>query len=150
MPKPRRQYTDRDRAATLAVLDTNNGNVSRTMRETGVPRTTLQKWAAGCGISSDVPELRQEKRRELGEIFEHVARLYLERAESADAVADTRGKDAIIAAATAFDKLQLTKGAPTSITANLSDEERAQKLAEILERGRAKLALVKASGVPAI
>ena len=41
-----RKYTAAERAARLAVLKANGGNLARTARETGVPRTTLQSWAA--------------------------------------------------------------------------------------------------------
>ena len=40
----RRTYTDTDRAAVYALLATNNGNVDRTVRESGVPRATVLSW----------------------------------------------------------------------------------------------------------
>lgn len=40
----RRTYTDEERVATLATLETNGGNVSRTSAETGVKRETIIRW----------------------------------------------------------------------------------------------------------
>lgn len=47
--------------------------------------------------------------------FENVARRYLDRALDPDAIAETKGKDAIIAAATATDKMRLLRNLPTEI-----------------------------------
>jgi transposase-like protein len=112
----KRQYSDKGKAEILAVLDSNKGNVSLTARQTGVPRATLQEWRNGR-ISSDVPEIRQIKKEELSDVFERVARQYLDRALSDEATNDTKGKDAVIAAATATDKMQLLRGKPTAIVA---------------------------------
>lgn len=42
----RHTYTDADRAAGLAALRANGGNIRKTSRETGVPFGTLHAWAA--------------------------------------------------------------------------------------------------------
>lgn len=65
----RRHYSDNDRASALAVLAANNGNLTRTSRETGVPLTTLKAW-------SDAPdraapsEVRSEKAFDLMALFQ--------------------------------------------------------------------------------
>lgn len=114
--KPKRSYSEADKAGVLALLDANGGNQTQTVRESGVPRSTLREWIAGEHVNGDVADKRQEKKEELGVLFDKVARLYLGRAMSADAVDETKGKDAVIAAATATDKVQLLKGSPTEIT----------------------------------
>ncbi len=38
------QYADAVRADTLARLELNAGNVKKTARETGIPRSTVQLW----------------------------------------------------------------------------------------------------------
>jgi hypothetical protein len=53
----------------------------------------------------------------LDKLFEATARNYLMRANDPQAIADTKGKDAVIAAATALDKLRLLQGLPTEIIA---------------------------------
>lgn len=68
MVQQRRSFSDNDKAAALAALDANGGNVYRTAKELNVPRSTLQEWANGR-VSHDVPELRQQKRQDLHELF---------------------------------------------------------------------------------
>jgi ribosomal protein L29 len=55
-----RKYTAAERAARLAVLKANGGNLARTARETGVPRNTLRTWAAAAGL--DLKVLAKEVR----------------------------------------------------------------------------------------
>lgn len=40
----RKVYTDSDRARAYTLLATNDGNVDRTVRESGIPRATLLTW----------------------------------------------------------------------------------------------------------
>lgn len=125
----RRKYSDKEKARALAALDLNGGNVSGTSKQLKIPRSTLLLWSRDVAVSSDMPELRQEKKQELSALFENVARAYLGRAITTDAVAETKGKDAVIAAATATDKLQLLLGKPTEI---LSLHDKAKELAELI------------------
>jgi transposase-like protein len=53
-----RKYSAAERAAHLAVLKANGGNLARTARETGVPRNTLRTWAADAGL--DLKALAKE------------------------------------------------------------------------------------------
>lgn len=120
--KKKRQYSDSDKARVLAVLDANGGNISLTAKQTGVPRNTLSDWSKGRKIVPEVTEMRQDKKEELADVFERVARQYLDRALSDEAIGDTKGKDAVIAAATATDKMQLLRGKPTLIVADAAKE----------------------------
>ncbi len=140
----KRQYSESDKATALALLAANAGNITRTARETGFPATTLRQWRDGEHINEEVTLLRDQKKEELADLFERVARLYLDRALAPDTVSETKGKDAVIAAATAIDKMQLLKGAPTAINQNtyLTDEQKAKKLAEIINRGKERMRLV--------
>lgn len=40
----RREYTPEDRARAYVVLQTNEGNLKRTARETGIPEPTIRRW----------------------------------------------------------------------------------------------------------
>ena len=40
----RREYSDEERAACLAALQANGGNLSQAARQCGVPRNTLRRW----------------------------------------------------------------------------------------------------------
>lgn len=111
-PKPRRHYSDAFRAAALAALDANAGNVKRTARELDVPPKTLEGWAKGRHSPVDA-ELRDQKKGELSDLFESIARKLLGVAEkNADAL---NARDAVIAAATAVDKMRLLREQPTEI-----------------------------------
>lgn len=146
MSKTYRDYSVQDKAAALAWLEANGGNVLKTSKELEVPQQTLRDWRDGKHIDAEINEKRDEKKRELGELFEECCRLYLQRAMDAGAIDDTKGKDAVIAAATAFDKHQLTKGGPTSINKDittLTEAEKQAKIEEIMERGRARFKLLK-------
>lgn len=112
----KRQYSDNDKATALAVLDANGGNVSKTARETKIPPSTITEWRDGR-IHEDVTEIREVKRSELSDLFEAIAYKYLTRASDDTAIKSTTGKDAIIAAATATDKMRLLRGLPTEIVA---------------------------------
>ncbi len=111
----RRRYSDEERAAALAALKANGGNLELTSRQAGVPRNTLRRWAEHPEHAAS-SQVRQEKMEELSVLFDRVARVYIGRALTDEAVSDTRGKDAVIAAATATDKKQLLGGKPTLIS----------------------------------
>ncbi len=110
----KRQYSDQDKATILAARDANGGNVSRSARETGVPRKTLEDWAKGRSVADDVAEIRQEKRLELAEKLDFIAH------RLADNMTEEKMKSgSIVQIATSLgitiEKAQLLKGQPTSI-----------------------------------
>src|SRR5262245_10592034 len=51
----RRCYTDDDRLFALRHLEANDGNVSRTARELGIPVPTLHQWARGKRMAGMIP-----------------------------------------------------------------------------------------------
>lgn len=116
----RRHYSDEARAAALAVLDANAGNVSRAAREAGVPRATLQLWAAGPDRAAP-PEVRQEKRDEVAEVYASIAGKgtalldeALDLISPADVAANPKLLTAVSAVTgTAVDKRQLLTDKPT-------------------------------------
>ncbi len=69
----KRTYSDTEKATALAMLDANRGNLSRTQRETSVPRSTLREWRDGRH-PGEVADIRQEKRVELAGLLEQVLR----------------------------------------------------------------------------
>lgn len=111
-----RRYSDNERATALAILDANEGNVNKTAKETGIPRKTLSEWNNGR-IHSEVAEIRQDKKADLSDMFEDAARKYLSHAIQEKVIEKTVGASAIVAAATATDKMRLLRGLPTEIVA---------------------------------
>lgn len=74
--------------------------------------TEKKKRTPGATVT---PELQAQAEQALDDMFEAVARKYLAHAAQDDIVADTKGKDAVITAATAVDKMRLLRDLPTEI-----------------------------------
>lgn len=53
-------YTNEQKVAVLATLAANAGNISRTERETGVPRITIRKWLNDSSLN-DHPDIATQK-----------------------------------------------------------------------------------------
>ncbi len=118
--KTRRQYTDREKAEALALLDINDGNFYRTARELAMPRHTLIRWANGEGINRDVLLLQQQKTLEYGGRFGELLEVILDSITPED-LEKASLKDKFISAAVAFDKRQLAYGQPTQINESIKD-----------------------------
>lgn len=73
----RRHYSDADRAAALAALDANGGNIAGTARQLGVPESTLRSWSDKPDNAAPA-DLREHKRLELAELLEQWLRVSLE------------------------------------------------------------------------
>lgn len=56
---PSRRYSDSEIAATLAVLASNGGNISKTERETGVSAGTISRWVRGEGWAAYAKNLNE-------------------------------------------------------------------------------------------
>lgn len=109
------KYSDEFRAEALACLEANDGNLSATSREIGVSVNTLKYWRDEFVTPPNFTEVRNQKKDELSDIYERVARRYLSETEVDDKAKATSAKDAIIVAATATDKMRLLRGLPTEI-----------------------------------
>lgn len=138
--RTKQNYSDADKGSALAFLEANAGNISLTSRETKIPASTLRQWRDGKGVSASVLEQRDVKKEDLSSLFERVARLYIGQALKAQTVGGTKGKDAVIAAATATDKMRLLNNEPTSISKDVTEhtnEERANRILKLVESGKA-------------
>jgi hypothetical protein len=134
----KRQYSDREKGTALATLDANNGNVNQTARQLKIPRTTLLEWIAARHVSSDVSDIRQEKRKELSERLEDLAHTLVDLLPGKLPSASVR--DLAGALIVAVDKMQLLKGAPTAISkdvSNVTNEDRANRILELVKPGKA-------------
>jgi transposase-like protein len=137
---PKRRYSDEEKAAALATLDANGGNIAETQRQIGIPYRTLANWAAeerNGTMHEDVANLGNIKKIDLAQRLEEIAR------ELADAMPDKIERANLQQVATsmaiAIDKMQLLRGAPTSIT-DISIEQRAERIERMTEDERAVLA----------
>lgn len=132
------------RVKTLAALVLNGGNLSKTSRETKVPRTTIRKWRdenTEAALKARARREQKQKERDAAELakreatqtaiaedVEEVVRLSADKMENlvADLVQSIHDdiknpklrfplRDKAWTAAVMFDKVQIAKGKPTTI-----------------------------------
>lgn len=121
----RKRYTDKFRASAVVMLEAagypdTKGALSRTAEHLKVPAMTLSRWFKRAN-NPPPNELVTEKKGELADIFEDVAYLYLGQARQPDVIDETRGRDAVMTAAVATDKMRLLRGLPTEIIGIIPD-----------------------------
>lgn len=103
----RRKFSDDERATILAALAANGGNVAKTAAETGVSERTIRSWKNG-ERHPEAAQMCELKKGPLADQFEELAyRLLGVAVRKLDGL---NAKDAIIAAATATDKMRLLRG----------------------------------------
>ncbi|KKM65373.1 hypothetical protein LCGC14_1491930 [marine sediment metagenome] len=119
----RTRYTDDERASLVVMLQSEGypetlGALSKVATYSGVPTRTLRRWFKGeNGKPPD--KLVRHKKEDLADKFENIAYAMLDHAGEPDIISDMDGKGAVIAAATATDKMRLLRGLPTEIVAIL-------------------------------
>ena len=116
--KRRASYSDEEKASALTLLAVNNGNVKRTARVLGLPRSTLTAWAKSRGTHAGVTKLCHLKKGSLADKFEEVARALLDGAMSPAKIEAASLLDLTTAAAICVDKMLLLRGQPTRIDLN--------------------------------
>ena len=115
------QYSAQFKAKALTVIAACDGNLTEASRMTGVPCTTLSDWVhERRGIDDEVRRMRDEKKRDLADMSEELARtVWGDLMEAAK-----RGKASYghlnAAFGTAIDKAQLLRGKATVIVDNLA------------------------------
>ena len=119
MAKNRRRYTDEERANLVVMLEAqrypaHKGALAYVSKYSGVPTSTLRGWFK-ARRNPPPAELRDKKKEDLATKFENVAYDMLNQASDPEVIAEMGGKDAVIAAATATDKMRLLRGLPTEI-----------------------------------
>lgn len=146
----RQHYSDDARAAALAVLDANGGNLSRSAREAGVPPSTLDRWRSDRSKVGS-PELRDQKRMEAADVYRSIeskAGGLLDRAldliAPATVATDPRYLTALnTVAGTATDKRQVLTGLPTErvehTTLTPDEAIAAARQLRVLEGGKRKV-----------
>jgi len=133
-------YTSDDRAAGLAALQSNGGNLRRTARETGISDATLRRWRDETDARKDaangarMPEARATLADRLREFVDAALTVAPHKLHEANL------RDVFTSLGIAIDKLQLLEGKPTSID-EVRDGDGRRELDEVL----AKLAARHAS-----
>lgn len=80
--------------------------------------------------------MRSGKREDLADRLEDLAHKLLDKAEGK--IGDANLSNVTVALGISIDKMRLLREQPTSITAAMTDDERADRVATLLERARAR------------
>ncbi|SRR5713101_2642305 len=124
-----RDYPVELKAAVIAAIEQNGGNVLATSKLFNLPPDTVRYWWAN---SDRFREIQVTSSICLADKLENVAHSYVDSLASHD-LSIVTARDKASVAAIAIDKMQLLRGEPTSIP-GLSEQDRALRLAELLER----------------
>lgn len=126
-----RVYSEEDRARAYVIFVSNNENVKRTSRDTGVPEGTLRGWMRSWA-AGEIPDT-QEVAIVAGEFVEDASRvrdkalIELERK-----IPDATPSALVATVGMLTDKINLTKGLATSRTETVHALPPAQDIAEVL------------------
>src|SRR5262245_48805488 len=116
-----RRYTDDERAAALAALAANNGNLLKTARDLGIPKSTLQQWAQGT-THPEAAVNAEQKKGPMAERFDAFVHRVLGLTTDDD-IRKASLKDRFTAAGIAVDKANLLRGKPTAISKDATEPD---------------------------
>jgi len=118
-----RVYSGAEKAEALVVIQSNNGNITRSSNQLGIARKTLETWVRGTqGISTVTPAMIETATDEtVGKLSRNID-LYLEAAQDPEKIEKASLKDINLSLAIAIDKRNLLSGRATSITESRSSD----------------------------
>lgn len=153
--RQQRTYSQEEKAAAMAALDANEGNVRGTAQQLGIPRDTLLTWRdvrdgkrnnqkqpIGGGQAS-----RLAAKLSLADAFERIAWRVARLAPKAAKVAAAKGNfsQLMVGGGIAVDKMRLLREQATSLPGQaLSPEEKDKRIREIQAAAAARRALAEA------
>jgi transposase-like protein len=161
----RREYTPEQRAACLAALAANGGNLAKTARQCGVPRMTLLDWTRDAEgrvterpspppsppktpVALEAQELLPAATQALADATEEKARQLLG-GLTPEKIKGMPGEKLMVAFGIAVDKMRLLRGEATSINESI-DGAIERELEGLAGRGQgAPAGRAEAAGVPA-
>ena len=128
-----RRFSDKDKAAILATLAANGGNVKRTARDADVLPATVRRWRdaakVGQGPSEEaVTEAVTEFVAAAGKVRD----MALKSLEAKIAAGELKGSELITTVGVLDDKIRLATGQPTSRTESSSALPPAHELRELM------------------
>ena len=127
-----RNYSDKEKAAALVVLDFCNGNLSKASKQLGIPLTTLKEWNDGR-VPLGVTETRNEKKADLADSLEQLAFDLIDKVKDSEKAG---GVDLGIV----IDKMLLLRGEPNAISKDVthaSPERRRERILELFKKVKA-------------
>jgi len=126
-----RNYSDKEKAAALVMLDFCDGNLSKASKQLGIPLTTLKEWNDGR-IPDGVTETRNEKKADLADSLEQLAFDLIDKVKTSEKAG---GVDLGIV----IDKMLLLRGEPNSISKDVtqvSPEQRRERILQLVEKAK--------------
>jgi len=138
------KYTDEDRRKAV-VLYLVLGTDTAVAKELGYPRNTVTNWRHSDWWEQEAVLVGHEIEDKLRATFRKVAVEGTQLALDAIRNKDLKGKEAMITAGIAYDKLRLSENRPTSISGNVSGgvqaklEEISDQVLELERQAKAKL-----------
>jgi len=129
VPKTWHTYTDQDKAAALAYLQSKGWRIAEAARDLGVPKSTLQGWAAGEWLPPAVREKYGEIKESLSSKLENIAHQLIDAIP--DTIPNASLKDLGAILAVVIDKMRLLREEPTAITESM---DRRAMLEGLIER----------------
>ena len=138
--KPR--YDDKFRASAVVMLEAagypeRRGALTQVARHLGMHRETLRRWHT-AQRNPPPREVVTEKAGDLAALLRQEAEAIF--GEMDDARQDAQYRDLAVALGIVIDKLQLLEGKPTERREYIDERARAERIARILDRGRARRA----------
>ena len=140
--RQRRRYDDKFRASAVVMLEAagypdKKGALEQVSKSLKTPISTLHGWYY-AKHNPPPSDIRTEKRGEIVDIIR--SEIYHALAAAPGARPDASYRDLITGAAILVDKLQLLTDKPTEITkdVSLTDEERSNRIAGLLDTARAR------------
>jgi transposase-like protein len=106
--RQRREYTPDERAAAMAALDANSGNVGRTATQLGIPEPTLRGWTKRPE-SPPLRALHEQKRNDLAGSLDRLAWRLVREARSKDKIKGASLSQVMVAFGIAVDKAALLR-----------------------------------------
>jgi len=113
-------YSERDRAAALAALETNDGNLTRTARQLNISTSTLRRWRNAQTDPANTGPLKKATQDALPEARQNIADRLREFVHAAldlapDKLSEANLQQTFTAVGISLDKAQLLDGKPTEI-----------------------------------
>lgn len=128
----RSKFTDEDRAYVYVTLASNDGNVKRTSRETGVPEQTVRRWKAEFEENPPPMDVVEKQLDESVADMERVEKLALRELERKIRAQELKGSELITVIGVLNDKRTRAQGLATSRTEHRVALPSREEIAELL------------------
>jgi hypothetical protein len=128
VPKTWHTYTDQDKAAALAYLQSKGWRIAEAARDLGMPNGTLRGWAAGEWLPPAVREKYRVIKEGLSSKLENIAYQLIDGIH--DTIPKASLKDLGATLAVVIDKMRLLREEPTAISESMDRRAMLERLIE--------------------